>query len=82
MWDNWYCPKFLLRDGSLTLMYMTSLMFPVRFCDSLPTVEKCPYWYGNQWCWQVINEGQCPEIFLKVSPKVLAESPRSNIRIW
>ena len=40
MWDNWYFQMFLLSDGSLTPMYMASLMFIVSLCDSLSTMEK------------------------------------------
>ena len=39
MWDNWNLPMLLLRNGSLTLMYMASLMVLVMYM-SLPTVEK------------------------------------------
>ena len=40
MWGNWYFPMFLLRDRSLTLMSIASLMVLVRVCDSLPPMEK------------------------------------------
>ena len=33
-------PKFLFKEGSLTLMYMASLMFLAKPCDSLSTMEK------------------------------------------
>ena len=36
MWDNWYFPMFLPRDGSLTLIYMASLITLVMLWDSLP----------------------------------------------
>ena len=39
MWCNWYLPRFLLRDESLTLMNMASLMVLVTTCTSLPTME-------------------------------------------
>ena len=37
---RWYLPMFLLRDGSLTLIYRASLMVLVRFWSSLPTMSK------------------------------------------
>ena len=33
-------PNVLLSDGSLTLIYMASLMVLLMVCDSLPTMEK------------------------------------------
>ena len=40
MWGTWNLPIFLLRDGSLTLMNIVSLMVLVMLCASLPTMEK------------------------------------------
>ena len=40
MWGSWYFPMFLIRDGSLTLMNMVSLVVLVMVRDSLPTMEK------------------------------------------
>ena len=37
---RWYLPIFLLRDGSLTLMYRVSLIVLIRFWSSLPTMLK------------------------------------------
>ena len=37
---SWNFPKFLFNDGSLTLMYMASLMFLVSPCASLSTTVK------------------------------------------
>ena len=37
---RWYLPMFLLRDGSLTLIYRASLMVLVRFWSSLPTMSN------------------------------------------
>ena len=37
---RWYLPMFLLRDGSLTMIYRASLMVLVRFWSSLPTMSK------------------------------------------
>ena len=38
MGDSWYLPMFLLSNGSLTLMYIASLIVLARLCDSLPTI--------------------------------------------
>ena len=35
---RWYLPTFLLRDGSLTLMYRTSFIVLIWFKSSLPTI--------------------------------------------
>ena len=40
MYGRWYLPIFLLRDGSLTLIYRASLMVLVRLWSSLPTMSK------------------------------------------
>ena len=40
MLGSWNLPIFLLRDGSLTLMYMATLMVLVILCISIPTMEK------------------------------------------
>ena len=40
MCGRWYLPIFLLRDGSLTLMYRASFMVLRRFWPSLPTISK------------------------------------------
>ena len=39
--------QFLLRDGSLTLMYMGSLMVIAMLCNSLPTMEKLSTLVGS-----------------------------------
>ena len=58
IWGGMYFPRFLLRDGSLTLMYTASLIVLVTTCDSLPTMVKhssltgCPL----VWMWWCIGE--------------------------
>ena len=37
---RWYLPTFLLRDGSLALIYMASFMALLRFWSSFPTILK------------------------------------------
>ena len=37
---KWYLPTFLLRDGSLTLMYRASFIVLIWFKSSLPTMLK------------------------------------------
>ena len=62
MWGTWNLPIFLLKDGSLTLKNIASLMFLVILCTSLPTVEKLstlilcpallPYMYMGEGDWR------------------------------
>ena len=40
MCGRWYLPMFLFRDGSLTLMYIASLMVLIRFWSSFSTILK------------------------------------------
>ena len=73
---RWYLPMFLLRDGSLTLIYRASLMVLIRFWSSLPTISK----FSILMLWPVVllwsNMGDgafwCS---LNLSPKVLEDSP-------
>ena len=37
---RWYLPTFLLRDGSLALMYIASFIALLRFWSSFPTILK------------------------------------------
>ena len=46
-----YMPKFLLRDGLLTLIYRASLIVLMRFWASLPTMLKFLNWFCDQWCY-------------------------------
>ena len=59
MWGNWNLLIFLLRDVSLTLMYMASFTVLVVLCTSVPT---CPHWCVEQWCryghrWEKVPKG-------------------------
>ena len=38
--DNWYFLRLQLSDGSLTLIYIVSLMFLVKLCDFPPRIEN------------------------------------------
>ena len=40
IWDSWYLPRFLFNGGSLTLMYIASLMVLVKPGGSMLTIEK------------------------------------------
>ena len=40
IWDSWNLPRFLLRNRSLTLMNIASLVILAVLCTSLPTIEK------------------------------------------
>ena len=76
MCRSWYFPKFLLREGSFTQIYIASFMFLVIPCDSVSTMVKhsgltqCPvellwWWIGNE----------ALRCSLSLSPMVLLESP-------
>ena len=49
---RWYLPTFLLRDGSLALMYITSFMALLRFLSSFPTILK----FSNLMLWPVVHQ--------------------------
>ena len=48
---SWYLPRFLFRDGSLTLMNMASFMVLVKLWDSLSMMEKLSSFMG----WPVVH---------------------------
>ena len=77
-------PKFLLSDGSLTLMYMVSLMFLVSPCVSLPTMVKqsgltgCPVvevcWCmgdGTLWCSLYLSPSDLPNSSIYCSVQLI-----------
>ena len=73
---SWYLPIFLLRDGSLTLMSIASLMDLAILWSYLPTVLKVSRersWPVVLW-WLWMGEGalMCS---LNLSTKVLPDSP-------
>ena len=51
MWSNWYFPRFLLRDWSLTWMYIASFMFLVTPCDSLSAMVEHSKFTGCPVVW-------------------------------
>ena len=57
MWGSWYLPRFLLRDGLFTWMYMAPFMVLVTPCASLSTTVKhskftwCPVVWLCWWRW-------------------------------
>ena len=79
---SWNLPKFLFNYGSLTLMYMTSLMFLVSPCASLSTMVKhsgltgCPV---VDVC-KCVGEGAL-RCSLYLSPSVLPDSPRHRVGV-
>ena len=75
MWDKWNLHMFLLWDGSLTLMYMTSLMVLVM-CTTLHTMEKLStlVWWPVVLAWWQMGE-RALRCSLSLCPKVLAGSP-------
>ena len=69
---RWYLPTFLLRDGSLTLMYRASFIVLIWFKSSLPIILKLlmvTLW-PLMLLWSYMGEGgfRCS---LNLSPKVL-----------
>ena len=72
IWGSWNLPNFLLRDGSLTLMNIASLMILAVLCVILPTGTIL---HTNVMSWSVtlvIYWGGCPEMFRKSVPKSLS----------
>ena len=73
---SWNLPTFLFKEGSLTLMYMASLMFLANPSASLSTMEKhsgltgCPV---EDVC-RCMDEGAL-RCSLYLSPRVLHNSP-------
>ena len=70
MCDSRYFPKLLLRDGSLTLIYIASLMVLVKLCDSLPKLVKLPklVWWSVMLVWSWLRGGAL-RIFLESFPR-------------
>ena len=73
---RWYLPTFLLRDGSLTLMYRASFIVLIWFKSSLPTILKLlmvTLW-PLMLLWSYMGEVgfRCS---LNLSPKILEFSP-------
>ena len=70
MWDNWYFPMILLRNGPLTLTCIASLMVLAMSCETLPTMEKLLtlVWWPVVLVWSLMGV-TCPEVFLKPFPK-------------
>ena len=72
---RWYLPTFLLRDGSLTLIYRASFIVLIWFKSSLPIILKLlmvTLW-PLMLLWSYMGEGvfRCS---LNLSPKVLEDS--------
>ena len=76
MSDNWNLPMFPLRHGSLTLMYMASMMVLVMFWASLPTMEELStlVWWPVIFAWPQMGKGAM-RCSLSLSPKILEDSP-------
>ena len=60
MWGSWYLPMLLLKDRSLTLMNISSLMVLVRVCDSHLLWKNYPIWYDDLRCWYGHKWGKVP----------------------
>ena len=71
------------RDGSLTLMYIASLMVLVRLCASLPNMVEVVY-TGVMTCGidMVIDGRRSPKMFPEPFPKILAESPMYHTPVY
>ena len=73
---RWYLPTFLLRDGSLTLMYRASFIVLIWFKFSLPTILKLlmvTLW-PLMLLWSYMGEGDF-RCSLNLFPKILEVSP-------
>ena len=64
MWNSWNLPMFLLKNGSLTLMCMASLMVLVMLCTSLSKMENLP---TLMWCPEVLLWFYTGEVVLRCS---------------
>ena len=73
---RWYLPTFLFRDGSLTLMYMASLIALIWFKSSLPTILKLlmETLWPLMLPWSYMGQGGF-RWSLNLSPNVLEDSP-------
>ena len=73
---RWYLPTFLFKDGSLTLMYIASLIVLIWFKSSLPTISKLlmVIWWPLMLLWSCMGEGDF-RCSLNLSPNVLEDSP-------
>ena len=76
MWGSWYLLSFLGKVGSLTLMFMASLMVLVIPYDSLSIMNKCSNLMkcSAVWEWPKMGEGAL-RCSLNLSPKFLPVSP-------
>ena len=89
---RWYLPTFLFRDGSLTLMYIASLIALIWFKSSLPTILKLlmETLWPLMLLWSYMGEGGSdvpwtfPQMFLRILQCILHHSPpcHSDICIW
>ena len=73
---RWYLPTFLFKDGSLTLIYIASLIVLIWFKSSLPTISKLLMvtWWPLMLLWSCMGEGDF-RCSLNLSPNVLEDSP-------
>ena len=86
MCESWYFPKFLLREGSSTWIYMASFMFlvttlwfPVNYGEALGA-----YWVSCTLA-MVVFRGWGPQVFLESVPKGSAWFPYVFLRtvdVW
>ena len=73
--DSWYFPVFLMRDGSLILMYIASVMVLSRlilcskWCNYPNWFDDLWFWHGHGWVEGALG---CS---LSLFSKVLADSP-------
>ena len=72
MWDSWYFPTFLFRDGSLTQMNMASLLVLVILYVSMTTMEKQSLLIDRMSCrlTVLVNGGGHSKVFPKPVPVV------------
>ena len=76
MWDNWNFPVFLLRDGSLNLIYMAA-WWSLQYCVT-PYSQwwSCSPWYDDLCCLHGHSLGkEAQRCSLSSSPKGLTDSP-------
>ena len=76
LWSSWNLPRFLLRDGSLTIMNIASLMVLVMLCTSLPKYGETVHIDAMPWgTMMFINGERGPGMFFKLVTKGPSQSP-------
>ena len=79
---RWYLPTFLFKDGSLTLMYIASLIVLIWFKSSLPTISKLLMvtWWPLMLLWSCMGDGESRDLFRRLERLQLKMADFQNHR--